>query len=375
MREHSLLRMTRAAWVALMLSITVVIAFTAASASATPLETLKAQARAADAEVNAKYEASEKQIEAYNAVHGRYLHTRSQYRATLRAVKIAQQNLGIARARLADSLTKTYKSGQPDPVAYMLASKSIGDLVNQVQLYDRTNADNSQLLHQITQYRTVIAHKKAVLKKQTARLQTEDAQSKAAETAAVDSLHAAQAYKASLNVKIRAEIAREEAAAQARAAAAAAAAARQTTTTTTTTTTGGGGGGGGGGGNYSGSLPPVASSSLGGQAVAIAQQYLGVPYVYGGASPSGFDCSGLVMYVYGKLGVSLPHNAAAQYGALPHVSLSALQPGDLVFFYGFGHVGIYVGNNTVIHAPHTGSSVSYENMSYMGPIAAARVPG
>src|SRR4051812_31437669 len=93
MREHSLLRMTRAAWVALMLSITVVIAFTAASASATPLETLKAQARAADAEVNAKYEASEKQIEAYNAVHGRYLHTRSQYRATLRAVKIAQQNL------------------------------------------------------------------------------------------------------------------------------------------------------------------------------------------------------------------------------------------------------------------------------------------
>ena len=103
---------------------------------------------------------------------------------------------------------------------------------------------------------------------------------------------------------------------------------------------------------------PVASSSLGGQAVAIAQQYLGVPYVYGGASPSGFDCSGLVMYVYAQLGVSLPHNAAAQYGALPHVSRSALQPGDLVFFYGFGHVGIYVGNNTVIHAPHTGTVVS-----------------
>ena len=64
-------------------------------------------------------------------------------------------------------------------------------------------------------------------------------------------------------------------------------------------------------------LPNPPASTLGGQAVAIAERYLGVPYVWGGASPSGFDCSGLIMYVYGQLGVSLPHNAAAQYDALP----------------------------------------------------------
>ena len=122
-------------------------------------------------------------------------------------------------------------------------------------------------------------------------------------------------------------------------------------------------------------IPPPPGSSLGAQAVAIAQQYLGVPYVWGGASPSGFDCSGLVMYVYGQLGVSLPHNAAAQYASLPHVPLNDLQPGDLVFFYGFGHVGIYVGGGTMIHAPHTGAVVSYASISAEGPISgAARVP-
>jgi cell wall-associated NlpC family hydrolase len=79
--------------------------------------------------------------------------------------------------------------------------------------------------------------------------------------------------------------------------------------------------------------------------------------------------------VYGQLGVSLPHNAAAQYASLPHVPLSDLQPGDLVFFYGFGHVGIYVGGGQMIHAPHTGAVVSYASISADGPISgAARVP-
>jgi len=96
--------------------------------------------------------------------------------------------------------------------------------------------------------------------------------------------------------------------------------------------------------------------------VAIAEQYLGVPYVWGGASPSGFDCSGLVMYVYGQLGVSLPHNAAAQYASTTPIPVGDLQPGDLVFFYGFGHVGIYVGNGNFIHAPHSGTRVRIETL-------------
>jgi cell wall-associated NlpC family hydrolase len=99
--------------------------------------------------------------------------------------------------------------------------------------------------------------------------------------------------------------------------------------------------------------------------VGIAMGYLGTPYVYGGASPSGFDCSGLVMYAYAQVGVSLPHNTVAQWSYPDSVSVSRsqLQPGDLVFFYGLGHVGIYVGGGNFIHAPHTGSVVRIDSLS------------
>jgi cell wall-associated NlpC family hydrolase len=92
-------------------------------------------------------------------------------------------------------------------------------------------------------------------------------------------------------------------------------------------------------------------------------QYLGVPYRWGGASPSGFDCSGLVMYAFAQVGVGLPHSSYAQYGMGSAVPRSDLQPGDLVFFDGLGHVGIYVGGGSFIHAPHTGTVVQISSLS------------
>jgi cell wall-associated NlpC family hydrolase len=98
--------------------------------------------------------------------------------------------------------------------------------------------------------------------------------------------------------------------------------------------------------------------------VAIALQYLGVPYLWAGATPSGFDCSGLVKYVFAQMGISLPHNAAAQFHSSEAVSVprNQLQPGDLVFFNGLDHVGIYIGNGEFVDAPHTGATVRIDSL-------------
>jgi cell wall-associated NlpC family hydrolase len=100
--------------------------------------------------------------------------------------------------------------------------------------------------------------------------------------------------------------------------------------------------------------------------VSIAFQYLGIPYKWAGATPtSGFDCSGLVQYVYAQLGISLPHNAAAQFNSPNAVSVprNRLQPGDLVFFDGLDHVGIYIGGGDFIDAPHTGAFVRIDSLT------------
>jgi peptidoglycan DL-endopeptidase CwlO len=114
------------------------------------------------------------------------------------------------------------------------------------------------------------------------------------------------------------------------------------------------------------------TGSRGAAAVAYAQSKLGDEYVYAGAGPSVYDCSGLTMMALEAAGISVTHNAAAQYDETTHISRSQLQPGDLVFYdYGEGitHVAIYVGNNEVIHAPHTGTVVQYGEIDVVGPVA------
>ncbi|HEU0206169.1 MAG TPA: C40 family peptidase [Pseudolysinimonas sp.] len=102
--------------------------------------------------------------------------------------------------------------------------------------------------------------------------------------------------------------------------------------------------------------PPYPNFSLD-QVVAVAKQYIGVPYVYGGASPAGFDCSGFTQYVYAQFGVSLPHSASRQSSGGTAIAASAALPGDLVVMDGGGHVGIYVGGNMMIDAPMPGRTV------------------
>ena len=110
------------------------------------------------------------------------------------------------------------------------------------------------------------------------------------------------------------------------------------------------------------------ASPMGASAVAIAQHYLRVPYRWGGAVPAtGFDCSGLTRFVYAQLGVNLPHYAASQFAAFSKLDPAQLQPGDLVFFEpkfdGPGHVALYIGNDQMIEAPHTGALVRISSFS------------
>jgi cell wall-associated NlpC family hydrolase len=115
------------------------------------------------------------------------------------------------------------------------------------------------------------------------------------------------------------------------------------------------------------SAPPAvtagADESVGARAAAIAERHLGTPYRFGGCDPAGFDCSGLVVHVYAELGVRLPHFAAAQYREGRRIGIDDLHRGDLVFFDGLDHVGIYAGGGRFIHAPHAGGDVCVSSLT------------
>lgn len=129
------------------------------------------------------------------------------------------------------------------------------------------------------------------------------------------------------------------------------------------------------------SLPPPGpipgATHMGNAIVRAAEHFLGVPYVWGGESPKGFDCSGLVQYVFRQFGITTPRVSEAQFQAGRHVNPGAMQPGDLIFFRepggDVGHVGIYAGNGQFVEAPHTGDVVKIMALRGYGmPIAGIR---
>jgi cell wall-associated NlpC family hydrolase len=126
---------------------------------------------------------------------------------------------------------------------------------------------------------------------------------------------------------------------------------------------------GGGGGGGSAPLVIPSNGALGSRAVAAAATRLGDPYVWGASGPNTFDCSGLMMWAYAQVGVSIPRVTYSQMSAGRRIPVSQVQPGDLIFYYGGSHVAMYVGGGTVIHAPHTGDVVRYASM-YMSSITA-----
>jgi len=109
--------------------------------------------------------------------------------------------------------------------------------------------------------------------------------------------------------------------------------------------------------------PVETRPTTGERAVRIGLRYLGTPYSWAGATPAGFDCSGFVMYVYGRLGIGLPHSSWMLSGVGRPVARKDLEPGDIVFFNGASHVGLYLGNGSFVHSPHSGDVVKISRLS------------
>ena len=303
----------------------------------------------------------EQAVEAYNLASLKLDRIQGELTTNAHHLVIARKSLKNAQTHLSERLVALYVGGgEGTSIDVLLGARSIDDLMNRLDAVERVSAQDTRVLSEVKSFRTQVRQRGVRLK----RAKAEQVQVVADRAAQRQSIEGQLAERNRLLSSIKDQIASLEAAERLRQARLAAEARARLSRATLQA--------------QDQSVPAsdallVASSpaevlapappSRYGGVVGIAMQYLGVPYVWGGASPSGFDCSGFIMYVYGQMGVSLPHHAASQYGSGSPVSRDALEAGDLVFFNGLGHAGIYIGGDQFIHAPHTGDVVKISSLS------------
>jgi peptidoglycan DL-endopeptidase CwlO len=299
-------------------------------------------------------------IEAYNAAQVRLDEIEAEQRVNERRLRIAKRNLKHAQANLSERLVALYRAGEQSAVEVILGATTLDELLDRADAVERVSEQDARIVREVRAFRTEVKQREAQLRRARAQ-QADLVAQRAAHRAQIE---AQLEERERLLSSVRDEIERMQAAERR----------RQEQLAQQAEDRLGSSGGGGGGSSAASSGAGFIDSTFGGGGspppaqyggvVGIAMQYLGIPYRWGGSSPStGFDCSGFVMYVYSKVGVSLPHNAAMQYGYGSPVSFANLAPGDLVFFNGLGHNGIYIGGGQFIHSPHTGDVVKISSMS------------
>ena len=308
------------------------------------------------AQINAMDAQLEKAVEAWNGANVRLGQIKHDLEVNRSRLETAKKNLASARARVSERLVALYTTNSPDALSILLGASSLGDLIERLDSADRIAEEDARIAAEVTRYRNEVQSRQQALVKAES-----DQEKVVAERASQRaSIQSQLAERQALYSSIKDQITQLEAAErerQARLAAQAKAAAKNHQPAPEPAPSSGSSSGSS---TPSAPAPPPSSHS---SVVSIALQYLGVPYVWGGASPSGFDCSGLTMYAYAKVGVYLPHNAAMQYGMGTPVSRSQLAPGDLVFFNGLSHVGMCIGGGRFVHAPHTGDVVKISSLS------------
>jgi cell wall-associated NlpC family hydrolase len=294
----------------------------------------------------------------------------------------AKGNLHAAQRRVMERLYSLYVTGSPSTIDVIAGAKSVSQMIDRAESAQVLSNQDAALGRQAVTYTHTVQQRELQLQQLKQTREQALAEKQAKERTVQSELAQQKQLLASINTTIQhlqqQEAARERAARAAalarlralaaqRAAAARAAAAQAAATPTPTPTP-----------PSTGVVAPPVTVPIGNsgaghpQAAQIALRYLGVPYVWGGASPSGFDCSGLVMYVYAQLGISLPHYTVAQWNATEPISQSQMLPGDLVFFNGLSHVGIYIGGGQFVDAPHTGSVVRIDSLGNFGGFDGAR---
>jgi peptidoglycan DL-endopeptidase CwlO len=320
-------------------------------AHADPIGAKRAQAQGVLAQLQQLDAAAQRANSRYQAATQKLRQVKQQLRINHQALGVARGNLSRGQQTLAQRLVAIYTSqDQQSSLAVILGARSLDDLVARIETVNSMSKQDTALIHQVLSFQHQVVHRRTMLRNERLR-QHRLVAARAAERNQIEGrLPSEKRLYSSVRSQIAQMISAQQAAQQAAARTARVAAAQVATP------------------KLSFGPGPVSSSAPGARysgVVGIAMRYLGTPYVYGGASPSGFDCSGLVMYAYAQVGISLPHYTVAQYNYSDAVSVSRsqLQPGDLVFFAGLGHVGIYVGNGQFIHAPHTGSVVRIDSLS------------
>ena len=312
-----------------------------AHASTLAIDKAKSQAQALSELIGQLDEELGAETEDYNYANQQLADTQAAAKKTSTDLKKTEKDLASAQYQLNQRVVNIYKAGKPNMLGVLLDANSFTELIARLGELTRLGEQDAQLVKQVQGHRARVADRKAELNSELQQEKTYAAQAAAARQKVLAQLAKQKEALKGKEAQI-AQLKKEEAARQAKLAAEARAA-------------------------------KALAASRGGRVVKIAMQYLGVPYVWGGASPSGFDCSGLVQYSYAKVGVTLPHSSRMQYGVGKPVSRDQLKVGDLVFFYNpIQHVGIYIGNGRMINA--TGSQVQISDVWQRGYHGASRIP-
>jgi cell wall-associated NlpC family hydrolase len=304
-------------------------------------------------QVDELYHKAEQASERYNAATDELAEVKRRLTKAQAAVDSQQQKVDELTADLAGFAAASYRSGGIDPTLNAITADDPAEFLAKASVIDAyANQQADQFAAVATEQRR-LEQGRLLADEELNRLKAVEADLADQQRTIDAHLAEAEELLASLEAEERARldaerIARERAAAADRASR--------------------------GGGDET---PPsdIPASGKGQIALDFALAQLGEPYVYGAEGPGSWDCSGLTMVAWAQAGVSLPRSSSAQIGVGTRVSYSQLKPGDLVFFYSpISHVGIYAGNDQVVHATHPGDVVSLDPMSYM-PFSGATRPG